>query len=248
MPGVCPRLSVFNSGVLPCPVRPRPSPAHRCCPAPLLWQSSWVFHRHPILVAEMLTPVTVTREILDKFKETFTARWVGHLGKKLFPRFGLGSQDVVLQGATCTRVGALDMKATVLGLHWASSPPLPPEPPFCPGTLTFLHQTLGSLASVVPGSGHPCPHPHFADEGPAPRSAPAQGPVASPVGCVLWVPLGTRCVWGQGIVPQAPSRATPSEMGSLPGELLPPVVQGPRSQAQEKPRGQGEWAGVEGRQ
>ncbi|XP_070288236.1 cilia- and flagella-associated protein 46 isoform X2 [Myotis yumanensis] len=30
-------------------------------------------------------PVSVTREILDKYKESFTARWVGHLGKKLFP-------------------------------------------------------------------------------------------------------------------------------------------------------------------
>ncbi|XP_059517976.1 cilia- and flagella-associated protein 46 [Myotis daubentonii] len=30
-------------------------------------------------------PVSVTREILDKYKDSFTARWVGHLGKKLFP-------------------------------------------------------------------------------------------------------------------------------------------------------------------
>ncbi|KAM7074050.1 cilia- and flagella-associated protein 46 isoform 1-T1 [Molossus nigricans] len=34
---------------------------------------------------EMLTPIAVTQEILDKFKETFTARWAGHLGKKPFP-------------------------------------------------------------------------------------------------------------------------------------------------------------------
>ncbi|XP_016061813.1 PREDICTED: cilia- and flagella-associated protein 46 [Miniopterus natalensis] len=34
---------------------------------------------------ETLTPVSVTREILDKFKDTFTARWAGHLGKKPFP-------------------------------------------------------------------------------------------------------------------------------------------------------------------
>lgn len=30
-------------------------------------------------------PVSVTREILDKYKDSYTARWVGHLGKKFFP-------------------------------------------------------------------------------------------------------------------------------------------------------------------
>ncbi|XP_059947631.1 cilia- and flagella-associated protein 46 [Mesoplodon densirostris] len=34
---------------------------------------------------EMLTPVSVTREILERFRDTFTARWAGHLGKKQFP-------------------------------------------------------------------------------------------------------------------------------------------------------------------
>nr|XP_031317921.1 cilia- and flagella-associated protein 46 isoform X2 [Camelus dromedarius] len=33
---------------------------------------------------EMLTPVSVTREILERFRDTFTARWAGHLGKN-FP-------------------------------------------------------------------------------------------------------------------------------------------------------------------
>ncbi|KAB1271378.1 Cilia- and flagella-associated protein 46 [Camelus dromedarius] len=37
-----------------------------------------------VLVAEMLTPVSVTREILERFRDTFTARWAGHLGKN-FP-------------------------------------------------------------------------------------------------------------------------------------------------------------------
>ncbi|XP_007452074.1 PREDICTED: tetratricopeptide repeat protein 40 [Lipotes vexillifer] len=34
---------------------------------------------------EMLTPVSVTREILERFRDTFTARWAGHLGNKQFP-------------------------------------------------------------------------------------------------------------------------------------------------------------------
>ncbi|ELW67298.1 hypothetical protein TREES_T100016876 [Tupaia chinensis] len=34
---------------------------------------------------ETLTPVFITREILEKFREMFTSRWVGHLGKKNFP-------------------------------------------------------------------------------------------------------------------------------------------------------------------
>uniref|UniRef100_A0A8C6BQ73 Cilia and flagella associated protein 46 n=1 Tax=Monodon monoceros TaxID=40151 RepID=A0A8C6BQ73_MONMO len=43
------------------------------------------FSHHPILAAEMLTPVSVTREILERFRDMFTARWAGHLGKKQFP-------------------------------------------------------------------------------------------------------------------------------------------------------------------
>ncbi|KAM9197443.1 cilia- and flagella-associated protein 46 [Dugong dugon] len=34
---------------------------------------------------EVLTPVFVTREILERFRDSFTARWVGHLGNKHFP-------------------------------------------------------------------------------------------------------------------------------------------------------------------
>ncbi|XP_030895776.1 cilia- and flagella-associated protein 46-like isoform X2 [Leptonychotes weddellii] len=34
---------------------------------------------------ERLTPVFVTREILERFRDTFTALWVGHLGNKHFP-------------------------------------------------------------------------------------------------------------------------------------------------------------------
>ncbi|XP_045438178.1 cilia- and flagella-associated protein 46 [Pipistrellus kuhlii] len=30
-------------------------------------------------------PISVTREVLDKYKDSYTAKWVGHLGKKLFP-------------------------------------------------------------------------------------------------------------------------------------------------------------------
>uniref|UniRef100_A0A2K6BDB7 Cilia and flagella associated protein 46 n=2 Tax=Macaca TaxID=9539 RepID=A0A2K6BDB7_MACNE len=34
---------------------------------------------------EMLTPVSVTQDILERFQDTFTSRWVGHLGSKHFP-------------------------------------------------------------------------------------------------------------------------------------------------------------------
>ncbi|XP_060027023.1 cilia- and flagella-associated protein 46 isoform X2 [Erinaceus europaeus] len=34
---------------------------------------------------ETLTPVSVTRDILDKFRDSFTSSWVGHLGSKHFP-------------------------------------------------------------------------------------------------------------------------------------------------------------------
>ncbi|XP_065779668.1 cilia- and flagella-associated protein 46 isoform X5 [Muntiacus reevesi] len=34
---------------------------------------------------EMLTPVSVTREILERFRDTFTGKWTGHLGSKQFP-------------------------------------------------------------------------------------------------------------------------------------------------------------------
>ncbi|KAF6107967.1 cilia and flagella associated protein 46 [Phyllostomus discolor] len=34
---------------------------------------------------DMPTPIAVTREILEKFRETFAARWTGHLGKRPFP-------------------------------------------------------------------------------------------------------------------------------------------------------------------
>nr|XP_058154071.1 cilia- and flagella-associated protein 46 isoform X2 [Dasypus novemcinctus] len=35
--------------------------------------------------SEALTPVSVTRDILERFRDAFTSRWVGHLGKKHFP-------------------------------------------------------------------------------------------------------------------------------------------------------------------
>uniref|UniRef100_G1LVL0 Cilia- and flagella-associated protein 46 n=2 Tax=Ailuropoda melanoleuca TaxID=9646 RepID=G1LVL0_AILME len=44
-----------------------------------------VFPHHSIRVVERLTPVFVTREILERFRDTFTALWVGHLGNKHFP-------------------------------------------------------------------------------------------------------------------------------------------------------------------
>uniref|UniRef100_A0A673SVV5 Cilia and flagella associated protein 46 n=1 Tax=Suricata suricatta TaxID=37032 RepID=A0A673SVV5_SURSU len=34
---------------------------------------------------DTLTPVSVTQDILERFRDTFTALWVGHLGKKRFP-------------------------------------------------------------------------------------------------------------------------------------------------------------------
>ncbi|XP_025774064.1 cilia- and flagella-associated protein 46 [Puma concolor] len=37
-------------------------------------------------VIDMRTPVSVTREILERFRDSFTALWVGHLGNTHFPR------------------------------------------------------------------------------------------------------------------------------------------------------------------
>uniref|UniRef100_I3N1T0 Cilia and flagella associated protein 46 n=1 Tax=Ictidomys tridecemlineatus TaxID=43179 RepID=I3N1T0_ICTTR len=39
----------------------------------------------PILPAEMVTPVSVTGDILERFQETYTLRWSGHLGNQNFP-------------------------------------------------------------------------------------------------------------------------------------------------------------------
>ncbi|KAK7804544.1 hypothetical protein U0070_002601 [Myodes glareolus] len=41
--------------------------------------------------AEELSPVSITQEILEKFRETYTARWTGHLGSHSIPRLGPGS-------------------------------------------------------------------------------------------------------------------------------------------------------------
>ena len=38
----------------------------------------------------MLTPVSVTREILERFRDTFTGKWTGHLGSQQFPRLASG--------------------------------------------------------------------------------------------------------------------------------------------------------------
>uniref|UniRef100_A0A2I3S9N7 Cilia and flagella associated protein 46 n=1 Tax=Pan troglodytes TaxID=9598 RepID=A0A2I3S9N7_PANTR len=34
---------------------------------------------------EMLTPISITQDILERFQDTFTSRWAGHLGSKHFP-------------------------------------------------------------------------------------------------------------------------------------------------------------------
>ncbi|XP_074194762.1 LOW QUALITY PROTEIN: cilia- and flagella-associated protein 46 [Rhinolophus sinicus] len=62
-------------------------------PAPdaSLW--FWFSLTDPVIVdpyneaqgTDELTPVSVTQEILDKFKDRFTARWTGHLGNKHLP-------------------------------------------------------------------------------------------------------------------------------------------------------------------
>uniref|UniRef100_A0A2K6L4M5 Cilia and flagella associated protein 46 n=1 Tax=Rhinopithecus bieti TaxID=61621 RepID=A0A2K6L4M5_RHIBE len=61
---------------------------------------------------EMLTPVCVTQDVLERFQDTFTSRWVGHLGSKHFPRFGSGLPGA-LAGCSgfCTSMG--------MGLLWS---------------------------------------------------------------------------------------------------------------------------------
>lgn len=53
--------------------------------------SLWKPQPFSILPTELLRPVTVTQEILEKYQDLFTARWMGHLGSYQFPRSGPGS-------------------------------------------------------------------------------------------------------------------------------------------------------------
>lgn len=73
----------------PLPVRSQ-APGARHTKGPPCPHPRRPFCHHPILVAEMLTPVSVTREILERFRDTFTAKWTGHLGNKQFPRLASG--------------------------------------------------------------------------------------------------------------------------------------------------------------
>lgn len=63
---------------------PQPPLLHVCDTGPVL-------RPHPLVIADLLAPVSVTQGILDKFRDTFTARWAGHLGKQHFPRSDPGS-------------------------------------------------------------------------------------------------------------------------------------------------------------
>uniref|UniRef100_A0A8I5T5J3 CFAP46 n=1 Tax=Pongo abelii TaxID=9601 RepID=A0A8I5T5J3_PONAB len=59
-------------------------------PRPVL---PFLLDRDPVIVdpyeeaqgPEMLTPVSITQDILERFQDTFTSRWAGHLGSKHFP-------------------------------------------------------------------------------------------------------------------------------------------------------------------
>jgi hypothetical protein len=65
---------------------------HKCSlwGQPLLPDDKSVVCSPPILSTEMLSPISVTQNILEKFHDSFTAHWVGHLGSQNFPRFGFG--------------------------------------------------------------------------------------------------------------------------------------------------------------
>uniref|UniRef100_A0A8C0ZT57 Uncharacterized protein n=1 Tax=Castor canadensis TaxID=51338 RepID=A0A8C0ZT57_CASCN len=60
---------------------------HKCSlwGQPLLPDDKSVVCSPPILSTEMLSPISVTQNILEKFHDSFTAHWVGHLGSQNFP-------------------------------------------------------------------------------------------------------------------------------------------------------------------
>ena len=189
-----------------------------CCPRPRPRSSALLAHRS-IPVAEMLTPVFVTREILERFRDTFTALWVGHLGNKHLPRLVLGCPA---GGRSVWAAGG------VLCTCWEGpssvSPCLPGAPgldlPFCPvhphlccpprGSwgLAFLHHTAGSPVLMVPVWGSHCPHTHCTSEDLAPRGGllpgnPRQSSARRPLALTAGGSVGENlerggACWGRG--------------------------------------------------
>lgn len=139
-------------------------------------ESSCVCHQS-LVIADELTPVSVTQEILDKFRDTFTARWTGHLGNKHLPR-SVGP-CAVCRAPGSQRVG-LHTWGSVLPLHLGPALSLRLLPAL---TLTVLWTPSGSWCLTVPLThvascpsrgrlgGH-CPHPRFTVKTWAPRAVP----------------------------------------------------------------------------
>lgn len=117
--------------------------APRVCDSPCGFAVHW-----SRLVADTLAPVSVTQGILDKFKDSFTARWVGRLGSKHLPRFGLVPSTVhALPGSPLSHPRPAPACPSASLLPWLRvlSAQRPRRLRWAPG------HTLGSLALTVPG-------------------------------------------------------------------------------------------------
>ena len=193
-------------------------PSNDCChlPCARVGHSSRVCPA-PATLAEMLTPVSVTRDILEKFRDTFTARWAGHLGKRPFPRCAWTPASSCGRGHVWRR-----RVLPTWGCCPRSPPALLPDPPFCPVTpgLSSSHTGLlglrGAWVRVLSSSGC-CRESQTRTWAPkAPRHRvlrPAQR--ACPVGA-----HGDRVCWGQ-VSPSSSyfPEPEPREAGSLPGRV-----------------------------
>lgn len=171
-------------------------------PSPRVRQSACVCH-HSLVVADVLTPVSVTQEILDKFRDTFTARWTGHLGNKHLPRLALGPHAT--HGRVLpTRGCCPPCPAGPLPLPQAPScpdpigPVAPPaqqllasdRPPHTLGSLAFEGPTRESLSSPPLHSEDLGMQGCALHEGPRPVQ-PGSSRARACWALLRWVPLGT---------------------------------------------------------
>lgn len=161
---------------------------------------------HSLVVADVLTPVSVTQEILDKFRDTFTARWTGHLANKHVPRLALGPHAIHSGGIREPAGGCCPpCPPGPLPLPQAAScpdPVCPVEPPAQQLLVSDRPHTLGSLAFEGP-TRESLSSPPFHSEDLGTRGwAPAQGPTSSPAGLLQQLgpagPFSCGCPWGPG--------------------------------------------------
>uniref|UniRef100_A0A8I5TZN3 CFAP46 n=1 Tax=Pongo abelii TaxID=9601 RepID=A0A8I5TZN3_PONAB len=132
-------------------------------PRPVL---PFLLDRDPVIVdpyeeaqgPEMLTPVSITQDILERFQDTFTSRWAGHLGSKHFPSQAQWEQAL----GSCSGFFFYGMESflshilveRLVAMNLQGGRPLPtPAPPAWP-TQTWQPQGLLALPPFI----SECPH------------------------------------------------------------------------------------------